>query len=498
MAGARGDALEWALALAEAPGERHALRQRPLPDGVDQLLQLAGGNDGPAMADAVERSGRLSDELVEAARFYAREVMFFPEADAYRVLGLSADASDEQIKHHHRLLQQWLHPDRPASDWDAAFAARVNAAWSQLRTADRREAYAASMPVAPEPDPVAAPVWVPAARVVPDHFEVPEEDAASRWRRRAPVFALFGLCAILGVAAVRDTLREPEENFNEVAFEDSDGAGEAVALQLPVASQAASDSTGTSAGTAAVKPVAAKANAAARQEPSSNPLKRAIAALTAPAKPEAPPTAPVRETPVETSARTAAVAVQAPPAATNPAPALAAKPATVPAAPAVEVVPAKAVATVAASVPEPSRPVVKPQAPVAQPIAAAPAPVAPKPAPVAATQPPPPPPVNTASARQAAQAEQTGRRLLAYVAGGRGGVPPIWANLSAQTQASQARQALQGAGRVSVGSPEWRIGDDTASMRASLSPRNGTARNVRVSLVWREQQWLVSKLELGS
>ena len=43
MSGAKGNALEWALALLRAPGERHALRQSPLPQGVDRLLAIAAG-----------------------------------------------------------------------------------------------------------------------------------------------------------------------------------------------------------------------------------------------------------------------------------------------------------------------------------------------------------------------------------------------------------------------------------------------------------------------
>ena len=95
-----------------------------------------------------------------------------------------------------------------------------------------------------------------------------------------------------------------------------------------------------------------------------------------------------------------------------------------------------------------------------------------------------------------AQAQQTGQRLLAYVSGRGGGVPPIWANLAAQTQASRARDALQGNGRVAVGTPDWRVGDNSAAMQASLTPRDGAARRLRVDMVWREQRWLVTGLAL--
>lgn len=75
-------------------------------------------------------------------------------------------------------------------------------------------------------------------------------------------------------------------------------------------------------------------------------------------------------------------------------------------------------------------------------------------------------------------------------------MPPIWANLAAQTQASRAREALQGDGRVEVGPPDWRVGGTSAAMQASLTPRDGGVRRLRVDMVWREQRWLVTSLAL--
>ena len=57
MSGAQGNALDWALALAKAPSERHALRQRALPDELDILMQIAGGGAGDTLARAVVRTG---------------------------------------------------------------------------------------------------------------------------------------------------------------------------------------------------------------------------------------------------------------------------------------------------------------------------------------------------------------------------------------------------------------------------------------------------------
>jgi hypothetical protein len=229
MAGARGDALEWALALAAAPAERLALRQRPLPDGIAALLQVAGGGATTALADAVARTGRSPEILVEAARFYAREVLFHPDADAYRLLGVRRDADADTIKGHHRLLQQWLHPDRQTPGDDAVFAARVNAAWDQLRSAARREAYDNALPMQAPAASADMPATVFAWRAQPG----PDIDAAStRWRRRAPLLALLAACVALGALAIVDQRRAPDPVLRIGGAEDT---GEAIpGLALPI------------------------------------------------------------------------------------------------------------------------------------------------------------------------------------------------------------------------------------------------------------------------
>jgi len=81
MNGANGDALEWALALLRAPGERHALRQKPLPDRVDRLLGVAAGVLPKERAEAARAFNESEARICEAARFYAREILFFPQAE---------------------------------------------------------------------------------------------------------------------------------------------------------------------------------------------------------------------------------------------------------------------------------------------------------------------------------------------------------------------------------------------------------------------------------
>ena len=533
MASARGDALDWALALARAPGERHALRQRPLPDGMETVLQIAGGHHATNIAEAAAHAGMAPAEVVEAARFYLREMLFFPEADPYRVLGLAADASDEQIKHHHRLLQQWLHPDRPTSDWDAAFAARVNAAWSQLRTPARREAHAARVGTV-APAAASEPSWSQPTRMHPVTMVTDGIDPGideGRWRRRAPVLALFGVCAVLGVLAVRDMQREPDRGLAgaEVVEQATPEDLPAVALQLPapaaerappekrVSAQKPPPQRVAAAPAPPVRPVPVAAKPAAKPVP---PAALRPAAVAVASKPMPKPiTPPARPTPPPPVAVVAAKPKVAPPKPLSTA--LARVPTRKPPVAFAAAVPLKPTAkTVPADTPVPIKPAAKtpiavapktavaPAVAAAKPVAAPPSkpapvavqPPAPKPtvvaAPAVATAPVAAPPPAANSPAQVAQAQQTGQRLLAYVSGRGGGVPPIWANVASQTQASRAREALQGAGRVDVGTPNWRVGDNSAAMQASLTPRDGDARRLRVDMVWREQRWLVTGLTL--
>ncbi len=135
-----GNALEVALALIRHPANRVPLRVRPLPEGIGELIELAAGV--PArIAEASSASGEPPHHVREAARFYIREVLLFPDADAYRVLGVPETASATQIRLHYRRLQHWLHPDRRGNDWESAFAIRINQAWGELRTQGRRAAY---------------------------------------------------------------------------------------------------------------------------------------------------------------------------------------------------------------------------------------------------------------------------------------------------------------------------------------------------------------------
>ncbi len=113
-----------------------------LPRGMDRLLLLANGSP-EALDLAARQTGSDRAQVQAAASFFIQQVCFVRSADHYRVLGLRADATAEQIKEHHRLLMRLVHPDRQgvADLWADAYAARVNEAYSVLSRPLSRERY---------------------------------------------------------------------------------------------------------------------------------------------------------------------------------------------------------------------------------------------------------------------------------------------------------------------------------------------------------------------
>lgn len=201
------DALELALALHQAPIQRFALRDRPLPNNIGVALQLASATQ-PQLEQAATRFSESEQTLVEAARFYLQQVLFEPGTDAYRILGLAPNADFQQIRQHHIWLQRWLHPDRRGEDWEAALATKVNWAWQQLRSERVRAAYDRSRQrgtdqaatTAEALERVQVPAWT-AAPIEPRRH----------WLRRVGVAgALVGCFGLFYLAATRQDRVDPE------------------------------------------------------------------------------------------------------------------------------------------------------------------------------------------------------------------------------------------------------------------------------------------------
>jgi len=145
-------ALELAVGLLQLPSRARALRDAPLPRDVDALLAIVAG-EGRASADAARLTGLPETKVGDAAGFYIEQILLHPDADSYRALGATAEATNDQLRRNMALLLKWLHPDHEANGERTIYVSRVTNAWNNIKTADRRLAYDATRKWAPPTRP---------------------------------------------------------------------------------------------------------------------------------------------------------------------------------------------------------------------------------------------------------------------------------------------------------------------------------------------------------
>jgi hypothetical protein len=133
-------ALRVALDLLHVPSRVRLLRTNPLPQGVPFLLLIVAG-DQEATAYAAKIVDRTEDMVQKAAAFFIEQILLCAEADSYRVLGASPEATTSDLRRNMALLIKWLHPDLDRPGEQSVFARRVTMAWDDLKTSERRAAY---------------------------------------------------------------------------------------------------------------------------------------------------------------------------------------------------------------------------------------------------------------------------------------------------------------------------------------------------------------------
>ena len=129
-----------AIDLMQLPSQVRLVRAAPLPDDVRVLLRIASGDEEIA-SQAAEWAGRRPAIVREAAAFFIEQILLYPGADSYRVLGSTPESPYSELRHNMTLLLRWLHPDRDPEQQRAVFSARVTRAWNDLKTEERRAAY---------------------------------------------------------------------------------------------------------------------------------------------------------------------------------------------------------------------------------------------------------------------------------------------------------------------------------------------------------------------
>ncbi len=127
----QGHVIDFALDLARMPALARSSVAPALPSNILELMRIAA-TCPEACEAAVARTGEPAPALIEAAKFYLQQVLFRPEADSYRILGIEPTASRETARNHMRWLMEWLHPDRNNNSWDAVYAERVLKAWREV------------------------------------------------------------------------------------------------------------------------------------------------------------------------------------------------------------------------------------------------------------------------------------------------------------------------------------------------------------------------------
>jgi DnaJ domain len=135
-----GQALRLAFDLMHFPGQVRVVRTAPLPADVSRLLQIAAGDEAVILL-AASQSGRPPHLVREAAGFFIEQILLFPDADNYRVLGATPQASYAELRQNMALLLRWLHPDVNRPGERTVFVTRVTRAWNELKAPERRAAY---------------------------------------------------------------------------------------------------------------------------------------------------------------------------------------------------------------------------------------------------------------------------------------------------------------------------------------------------------------------
>jgi hypothetical protein len=126
-------AIDVALNIYRRPNLVRTERRKALPDNTLALIRIASGGEIAPEYLTTERA-KSEAEAREASIFYIQQVLLSPKSDEYRQLGLTHQATSQQISEHKRYMLKWLHPDRNPNKWESALFQRVANAAAKLET----------------------------------------------------------------------------------------------------------------------------------------------------------------------------------------------------------------------------------------------------------------------------------------------------------------------------------------------------------------------------
>lgn len=124
-------AIDAALNIYRRPNLVRTERRKALPENILSLIRIASGGDVAPEFLTTERA-KSEAEAREASVFYIQQVLLSPKSDEFRQLGLTDQATSQQITEHKRYMLKWLHPDRNPNKWESALFQRVANAAEKL------------------------------------------------------------------------------------------------------------------------------------------------------------------------------------------------------------------------------------------------------------------------------------------------------------------------------------------------------------------------------
>jgi hypothetical protein len=126
-------AIDAALNIYRRPNLVRTERRKALPENILSLIRIASGGDVAPEFLTTERA-KSEAEAREASVFYIQQVLLSPKSDEFRQLGLTDQATSQQITEHKRYMLKWLHPDRNPNKWESALFQRVANAAEKLES----------------------------------------------------------------------------------------------------------------------------------------------------------------------------------------------------------------------------------------------------------------------------------------------------------------------------------------------------------------------------
>ncbi|MGI9404666.1 MAG: J domain-containing protein [Hyphomicrobium sp.] len=133
-------AVKVAIDLVQVPSRVRRQQSLPLPHGVVTVLSIAAG-DKVVLSEACEAVSRPCALVRTAAAFFIEQILLHPDADSYRILGASQNATPGELRRNMALLLRWLHPDVNKQGERSIFVTRVTQSWEDLKTPERRAMY---------------------------------------------------------------------------------------------------------------------------------------------------------------------------------------------------------------------------------------------------------------------------------------------------------------------------------------------------------------------